>query len=337
MKLSFIVPVYNAEKYIKRCLDSLLDQNIDDYEIICIDDGSSDGSKLVLEDYKKHYPEKIILKSQDNQGIGPTRNTAFKSVRGEYTWFIDNDDCIRSNCLKEIIMLLDQYNSDITNISYYKGFFTTSPFENQKLEQLTIRKINQDNAMYFYDDAPWSKIYRTDFLKKNKLFFENIFGEDTSVTFDLYSKTKNIFKIDQPLYAWFERKDSFSHAVYSKKHFDTFPVLLEVLKEQSEKADKSLKIFYENLMLRKADIYLPHFKNAEVTDELKVCRDECVKKSEEILKKLDSNLLYEIYLENKKETENKLRLQEKKLINKYENSLSWKFSLPIRLIGKLFR
>lgn len=337
MKLSFIIPVYNAENYISRCLDSLLDQNIDDYEIICIDDGSSDNSKFVLEDYKKRYPQKIILKSQENQGIGPTRNTAFNYVSGEYTWFIDNDDCIRSNCLNEVINLLDQNNSDITNISYYKGFFTANPFEGKKIEQLTIRKINQDYAMYFYDDAPWSKIYRTDFLKKNKLFFENIFGEDTSVTFDLYSKTKKIFKIDQPLYAWFERKESFSHSVYSKKHFETFPVLLEVLKGQSEKADKSLKVFYENLMLRKADIYLPHFRNAEVTDELKLCRDECIRKSEEILNQLDTNLLYEIYMENKKETDNKLYQQEKRLVNKYENSLSWKFSMPVRLIGKLFR
>ena len=154
---------------------------------------------------------------------------------------------------------------------------------------------------------------------------------------DIYSKTKKIFKIDQPLYAWFERKESFSHSVYSKKHFETFPVLLEVLKGQSEKADKSLKVFYENLMLRKADIYLPHFRNAEVTDELKLCRDECIRKSEEILNQLDTNLLYEIYLENKKETDNKLYQQEKRLVNKYENSLSWKFSIPVRLIGKLFR
>ena len=337
MKFSFVIPVYNAESYIGRCLDSILNQNIEDYEIICINDGSKDGSLEVLKDYERRFPGKFNIISQENQGIGPARNNAFKAVKGDYTWFIDNDDCIQGNCLKELAAAMDSTGADILNITHVKGFFTENPLYAAFSAKLDFTKIDQEHALYFYSDAPWSKIYRTDFLKKNNLFFPNIFGEDTSTTFDLYSKTTEIYKTDVPLYAWFERHESFSHAVISKKHFETFPVLLETLKNQSEKCDSRLKPYYENLMLRKADVYLPYFASSKIDKELLPVREECLRKSNEILSTLPSNILFDIYKSDFAEKEGAVEAAKAKLRSYYENSTSWKITKPLRAAMKIFR
>lgn len=326
MKLSFVIPVYNAAEYIGRCLDSLLAQDIDDFEIICINDGSKDNSMDILREYEKKYAGKFNIISQENQGIGPARNNAFKTVTGEYTWFIDNDDCIQPNCLKSVFKVIEKFDADITNVVHLKGYFTENPFKKNFDGTLTVKTMNQDCAMYFYEDAPWSKIYKTEFLRKNDLFFPNIFGEDTSITFNLYSKTNKIIKIEQPLYAWFERKESFSHAIFSKKHFETFPVLLDTLRKQSELCEPRLKVFYDYLILMKADVHLPVFRNAEVTGELSILRDECIRKSEKVLASLEQNVFYEIHL---KELET-IKAKENKVRTYYESSTSWKITKPVR-------
>lgn len=340
MKLSFIIPVYNAEKYLSRCLDSLLNQDENDYEIICLNDGSKDSSLSLLNDYSKKFPEKFNIISQENQGIGPARNNAFKAVKGEYTWFIDNDDCIHPNCLKEIFSLLNKYKPDILNISHIYDYFENNPFPEKLTESLDIKKISQPFAMYFYQDAPWSKIYNSEFLRKNKMEFKNVFGEDTCTTFDLYSKTKNIYLIEKPLYAWIERKTSFSHEIYTKKHMETFPTMIETLKIQSEKAPKELRTFYECLMQAKAFHFLNLFNSSELPDDLKKVRENCCNKTNELLKDLPENIYYEI----KKRDEilydqlwHARKRKEQEIKDSYENTISWKLTKPVRMVKKIIK
>ncbi len=340
MKLSFVMPVYNSEKYLSQCLDSILDQNTDDFEIVCLNDGSKDRSLEILNEYAERYPGKFNIISQENQGIGPARNNAFKAVKGKYTWFIDNDDGIQPNCLKDLFSQLDEFSPDIMNISHIYGYFEKNPFPSSLDSPLKARKISQEFAMYFYQDAPWSKIYSTDFLRKNGMHFPNIFGEDTSTTFDLYSKTKEICLIEKPLYAWFEHNESFSHAIFSRKHFETFPILLETLKKQSENAPENLRVFYENLMLRKAFHFLPSFKEAEIPSDLIETRDLCIKKSDEILKDFKENIYFEIYKADEKHYRELWLARKKKeqeIKTSYESTVSWKITKPVRALKKFLK
>lgn len=337
MKFSFVIPVYNAQNYISRCLDSILKQNYENFEIICINDGSKDDSLLVLNEYKSNYPEKFVILSQENQGIGPARNSAFKSVSGDYTWFLDNDDCIQSNCLRQLIECLEKNCIDILNISHVRGFFTENPLPSEFSQEIECKKVSQEHALYFYEDAPWSKIYKTEFLRKNNLFFPNIFGEDTSTTFDLYAKTKNIYETKQPLYAWFERKESFSHDVISRKHFDTFPLLLEKLSEQSNKCPPELKVFYEYLMLKKADVYIPYFSKVEVSEDLQDVKKACILNSKKILNSLPNNLFFEIYNNEKSIIMLKHTERENEIRNMYEKSLSWRVTKCLRFFTDCIR
>ncbi|WP_434309644.1 glycosyltransferase family 2 protein [Hominifimenecus sp. rT4P-3] len=99
MKLSILVPVFNREKTLRRCVDSLLHQDLDEYEIVLVDDGSTDGSRHVIEDYKKKYPEKIIAVFQENRGVAAARNAGLAASRGEYITWVDSDDWLSENCL----------------------------------------------------------------------------------------------------------------------------------------------------------------------------------------------------------------------------------------------
>lgn len=104
--LSIIVPVYNAEEYVKVCLDSLLHQNFDNYEIICVNDGSRDNSLSILLDYEK-INHKIKVINKENGGVSSARNMGINSASGKWIWFVDSDDYIPFNCLDYLVSNLE--------------------------------------------------------------------------------------------------------------------------------------------------------------------------------------------------------------------------------------
>ena len=113
MKLSVIVTVYNREKYLARCLDSILCQDLDEYEIIVIDDGSSDGSWPMIENYRERYPEKIQAFHQANAGVSRARNAGLSRAQGEYIAFVDSDDWLKENCFGTIYREAKSHACDI--------------------------------------------------------------------------------------------------------------------------------------------------------------------------------------------------------------------------------
>ena len=101
VKVSVVVPVYNVEKYLSKCLTSLVNQTLQDIEIIVINDGSTDGCLDIINDYKKRYPKKLKVINNKNHGIGFSRNCGIKKARGKYITFIDSDDYISESALEE--------------------------------------------------------------------------------------------------------------------------------------------------------------------------------------------------------------------------------------------
>ena len=101
MKISVVVPVYNVENYISKCVSTLLNQGYDDYEIIIVDDGSKDRSIEIVKNTFKDSRIKIIR--QENKGLSGARNTGLRAASGDYVWFVDSDDWIEENCLPEIV------------------------------------------------------------------------------------------------------------------------------------------------------------------------------------------------------------------------------------------
>ena len=120
-RISIVVPVYNAEKYLRHCLDSLINQTMQDIEIICVNDGSKDNSLAILEDYVKR-DKRIVLLNQSNRGVSVARNNALKHVRGEYYMFVDSDDWIDDNACEVAYNCAIKENADCLMFSYIKEF-----------------------------------------------------------------------------------------------------------------------------------------------------------------------------------------------------------------------
>lgn len=172
IKVSVVIPVYNVEKYLEKCLDSIINQTLKEIEIICINDGSSDGSLNILKEYQqKDSRIKVIDKA--NEGVSIARNTGINVAVGDYISFIDSDDWIASNFLECLYNASNKYNSDIAcssiirvskgkkrnKLIYKKEEFTTDKDEKNELTKVPI---------YSYI---WNKIYKREKLVQHKLEF----------------------------------------------------------------------------------------------------------------------------------------------------------------------
>lgn len=198
--LTFIVPVYNAQKYLSECLDSLLDQNIEHacYEIICVNDGSTDNSLEILDEYQKKYTNIKVI-NKENAGVSSARNMGLEYSNGEYIWFVDSDDCIKANCLNQIKDFLIKNKPECLKFDYVS---VDDNFKHVKDEMplLSFEKLKGSIS----SSNVWNMITKSDIIKEHKLSFNTSmkYGEDTLFQFFvyLYMQNDNSYKIDIPLY-----------------------------------------------------------------------------------------------------------------------------------------
>ena len=111
-KVTIIIPVYNSEKYIGKCLDSILQQTYQDFEILVVNDGSKDNSQEVINKYKEKYPDKINAIEQDNKGVARTRNESIQKVKSKYIMFMDNDDYLDKDYIETFVKEIERDNYD---------------------------------------------------------------------------------------------------------------------------------------------------------------------------------------------------------------------------------
>lgn len=183
--ISIIVPVYNVEKYLPQCLDSVIGQTYQDLEIICVNDGSTDGSLAILEQYAA-TDDRIKVVSQENQGPSEARNGGLEIAKGEWVMFVDSDDWLELNCCERIITQAEA--CELVFFSYTREFKTTSApkyifdqesrlFENTTVEWLFERLIApkgtelHDPTKLDSLSTVWGKLYRTDIIKNNAIGF----------------------------------------------------------------------------------------------------------------------------------------------------------------------
>lgn len=235
-KVSVIIPVYNSEKYISKCLDSVLNQTYQNIEVIVINDGSKDNSIKILKEYEKKY-KNIILIDKKNEGVSKTRNLGIKTATGDYIMFIDNDDFIDEDYI-ETYMKNSDY--DIV-IGSYKRIDN-----NNKL--LFKYNLNENSRWTKYVVlAPWAKLYKRDFIIKNKIeFIDFKIGEDVYFNLLCYSKTDNIKIINDFKYSWFYNNESVSNTSQRglNKSVD-ITVLLDKVIKMIDMDDEYNKYFIE--------------------------------------------------------------------------------------------
>jgi glycosyltransferase involved in cell wall biosynthesis len=200
--VSVIIPVYNVEKYIKRCILSVLDQTYKNLEIIIIDDGSKDNSLSIARDTSK-TDNRVTIIHKKNEGISSTRNLGIDKATGKYIVFVDSDDYLDPNYVERFHKVISDNNADIAvNYSYYINDNASIKSNNTNIE---IRD-SLDISEYIYTGkvmvAVWNKIYNLDFLKKNNIKFdpEIWYGEGMLFNIMCLQKTEKVPAMNEDLY-----------------------------------------------------------------------------------------------------------------------------------------
>ncbi len=214
-KISIVVPVYNVEKYLDKCIQSILNQTFKDYEILLVDDGSTDKSGIICDDYaSKHSNIDVIHKS--NGGPSDTRNIGIKAAQGEYLYFLDSDDYIIPECLETLYLNLINNKADLSCGSF--GFFDDNhPVNEAESDENKLLKCTGEKAcltlLYgkdFYTSS-CNILLKTKIAKSN-LFPVGKFHEDELTTFRYFLDSSIVVKTDRRTYYYYQREGSIMHS-----------------------------------------------------------------------------------------------------------------------------
>ena len=225
MKFSLIIPVYNVAPYLRECLDSCLAQDIPatEYEIIAVNDGSTDKSPAILREYEAAHPNRFVIIDQPNAGLGPTRNAGFAASRGEYIWFIDSDDAIRKNSLAALLAALERTGAEILRMKILPftgslqaaeaaagdGVFAATPSSPAK-------------AVCMFTGSACDKIFSRNLLLRTKMEFPALrMFEDNAEVFRVMAQARNIVKSDVYAYFYRQRRGSLLCTFNERKMLDT--------------------------------------------------------------------------------------------------------------------
>lgn len=235
--ISIIIPVYNAEKTIAKCLTSILNQTFTNYEILLMNDGSTDGSLQVLREYEALYPFIRVI-DKPNEGVAKTRNQAIILAQGEFVMFIDNDDYVDKDYVETLYNAIKDNNLDIVIGGYRRVTHSGRVIYSEVLRNLEWAK--------YVILSPWAKLYRKSFLIEHQItFFDYAIGEDVVFNLKAYAKTSRIKTIDYIGYNWLDNKESVSNTsqVGLNSSIDLTLVMEEVYNCYQGQLDKYVAYF----------------------------------------------------------------------------------------------
>lgn len=243
IKVSVIVPVYNAEDHLRQCIDSITAQTLGDIEIICVNDGSSDGSLSLLEELAAE-DNRIRVVSQDNAGAGAARNHGMDLASGTYLSFLDSDDFFEPNMLEEAynkavegnaditVFRSDQYNEDTGEMQ--AALWTVREDDLPPYRPMYFRTFT-DNVFKVFVGWAWDKLFRSDFVKENELRFQQLrTSNDMLFTFSAVVLAKRIEFVNKVL-AHQRRNNPSSLSNTREKSWDCFHTALIALRDNLEK------------------------------------------------------------------------------------------------------
>ena len=203
-KVSIIVPVWGVEKYIDKCLDSLVNQTLEDIEIIVVNDESPDNSQKIIDKYVKKYPKKVISLKQKNGGQGSARNNGLKHAKGEYIGYVDSDDYIELDMYEKLYNVAKKKKLDIAICSSYNVYETGNKYVELEKEFFEVGKINA----FFGKMAVWNKIYKRNLFINEIEFRSKVWYEDLDFTVKMILNSRKIGYVNEPLYDYLIREGS---------------------------------------------------------------------------------------------------------------------------------
>lgn len=313
-KVSVIIPVYNAGNYLGSCIDSLLSQTFTDYEIILINDGSTDNSLEILRKYEASY-NRIIAIDKPNEGVSATRNLGIKIAKGDYIMFCDSDDFVEKEWISILYNAIINHPNSLVDCEYFKYNSETKESKVNCLGDVNRNTLFSSSEYYLfyknqYSNSVWNRIYEKERLIRNKIFFDEQVSVGEDVLFNIkYLKTcDSFFHICKPLYYWNDDNTGSLSRKFDNFYFDTIKELyfprFEIIGEKDRQSfvDEYFFRFYCCL----ADINLPRIserikygrhilKNQQFRHALKHSSEKACGKKLKFILMLKSNLVFLLF------------------------------------------
>lgn len=227
MLLSIIVPAYNVEKYLSNCIKSLVTQKGIDYEIIIVNDGSTDKTSLIAKRLSVEYGNIIKVIEQKNKGLGGARNTGIGIATGKYIAFVDSDDYLMNNAFGIIFQKIGFEEFDLLNFGHKKVYDFNPIIDENSENDIMIKRMNNLEAIkqFFSDNITsysWDKIYKKSLIVDNKIeFTEKTYFEDMRVSYECVMNSKNVIQVSLQAYRYLQRSNSITKSLTSS-HLNDF-------------------------------------------------------------------------------------------------------------------
>lgn len=248
IKISTIVPVYNAQDYIQQCCNTILNQSLKDIEIIFVDDGSTDNSVSILNDIAKN-DNRIKIIQQENQGAGIARNTGINHATGKYLHFLDADDFLENSAYEKIYNLAISLNADMVKAKSYSVDDVTNEYKSNDRYQLTkvklkdfnkITSLSECEEMLTISVVPWNAIYKREFITSKNIYFNDLVCVNDRSFFNNVIVNSNKIAFTK-LYMVHHRVNVATSLVSRRaKHFECHFKSFHIIKEQSKNLDSEL-------------------------------------------------------------------------------------------------
>lgn len=245
MRISIIVPIYNVENYVEKCIKSIKEQSFNDFECLLVNDGSEDTSMKICNELIKNDGRFIIL-NKENGGLSDARNFGLKQAKGEYVCFIDSDDYVDRDLLKLTYECAKKYDSDIVCFDLYYQYDNKmkiskgANFDNKS-------SFAQNKEIIFSNNSANNKLYRRTFLN-NKEFIKGMWYEDLAVIPVWMAEANNISYVAKALYYYVQRKGSISHSA-NPKLFDIYTAI-EMIKNNLNLTSYDVrKLYFSNCLV----------------------------------------------------------------------------------------
>lgn len=245
-KVSVLVPVYNSEAYISRCLDSILGQTYPNVEVVCIDDGSKDGSPAVLDDYAGRYDGKVVVEHRENAGAAAARNRAIELATGDFIAFVDNDDWLDPDFVETLLTAALDTGSEVVCSGYRR------PNADGKII-LEATPAPDDEWGRYLVEAAWAKLYRTEYVRENGFTFLNTnIDEDLYFSLPAIELAKSVVVVSYCGYNWYFNESSVSNTSQRSseglRFEETLDAILSMMREKGIELTPILQHYFVRLV-----------------------------------------------------------------------------------------
>lgn len=259
---SIIIPVYNGEKYIKNCLDSIITQLYLNYEVILVDDGSLDRSGKICDEYVERYPDYFFVQHTVNQGVSSARNMGLSMAGGEFIVFIDCDDIVTSSYLEEffrMITLHEDVDIAVCGVKVNNKNIVLNGKQNKNgyinKQQFYTELIERNSIKGFL----WNKVFRRSVIVENNIILDknSHMCEDLLFCLEITSFIRNVYFVNTPNYYYIQRVESAVHRKFNPKLISvlyTYGCIIDILKIHAN--TDTIKKAYGNLLIHNINLYL---------------------------------------------------------------------------------